>query len=39
MRIMVVLHTGQVPFVAGFPFFKVTGCGVFISRFILHFTQ
>lgn len=39
MRIIVVPHTGHVPFVAGLPFFKVTGFGSFISRFALHFTQ
>lgn len=37
--IIPVLHTGQVPFVAGLPFFKVTACGSFISRLALHFTQ
>lgn len=39
MRIITVPHTGQMPFVAGFPFFSVTGFGSFISRFVLHFTQ
>ncbi|TSC73065.1 MAG: hypothetical protein G01um101438_88 [Parcubacteria group bacterium Gr01-1014_38] len=39
IRIMEVPHTGHVPFVAGFPFFSVTGFGSFISRFALHFTQ
>jgi len=32
-------QTGQVPVVAGFPFFMVIFCGFLISRFALHFTQ
>ena len=39
IRIIAVAQTGQVPFDAGLPFFKVTDCGFFISRFALHFTQ
>ncbi len=34
-----VLHVGQVPEIAGLPFFMVTGFGFFISLFVLHFTQ
>ncbi len=36
---MVVPHTGQVPFVAGFPFFMVIGFGSFISTFFLSLRQ
>ena len=36
---ILVLQTGQIPCVAGLPFFIVTACGSFISRFALHFTQ
>jgi hypothetical protein len=32
-------HTGQVPSVAGLPFFIVILFSFFISRFALHFTQ
>lgn len=32
-------HVGHVPFVAGLPFFRVTGFTPDISRFALHFTQ
>jgi len=32
-------HDGHVPFVAGLPFFIVTGLLPDISRFALHFTQ
>ncbi len=32
-------HTGQVPRVAGLPFFKVTLEGSFMSRFALHLKQ
>jgi hypothetical protein len=32
-------HTGQVPWVAGFPFFIVIFCSLVMSRFALHFTQ
>lgn len=39
IRIIVVPHTGHVPFDAGLPFFRVTLFGSFISRFALHFTQ
>ncbi len=39
IRMIVVPHTGHLPFVAGFPFFRVTGVGSFISRLALHFTQ
>jgi len=34
-----VLQVGQVPFVAGLPFFMVTDFGFFISLLVLHFTQ
>jgi len=34
-----VLQVGQVPFVAGLPFFMVIDFGFFISLFALHFTQ
>ena len=34
-----VLQVGQVPLVAGRPFFRVTCCGFFISRFVLHLKQ
>jgi hypothetical protein len=36
---MAVEHEGHVPFVAGFPFLRVTGFIPAISRFALHFTQ
>jgi hypothetical protein len=36
---MAVEHVGHVPFVAGFPFLRVTGFMPDISRFALHFTQ
>ena len=36
---MPVLQTGQVPFVAGLPFFIVTGVASFISRWVRHFRQ
>jgi hypothetical protein len=36
---MAVEHDGHVPFVAGLPFFIVTGFEPAISRFALHFTQ
>ena len=36
---ILVLQTGQVPSVAGLPFFMVMGFGVFISRLTLHFRQ
>ncbi len=39
IRMIVVPHTGHLPFVAGLPFFRVTGLASFISRFALHFTQ
>jgi hypothetical protein len=32
-------HTGQVPCVAGFPFFIVIFCSFSMSRLALHFTQ
>jgi hypothetical protein len=32
-------QTGHTPFVAGLPFFNVTGCASLISCFALHFTQ
>jgi len=32
-------QVGQVPFIAGLPFFIVTGVGFFISFFALHLTQ
>jgi len=34
-----VLHVGQVPFIAGLPFFMVVDFGFFISLLVLHFTQ
>jgi len=34
-----VLQVGQVPFIAGLPFFMVTDFGFFISLLVLHFTQ
>ena len=36
---ILVLHTGQLPSVAGLPFFIVIGLGAFISRFVRHFKQ
>lgn len=39
MRYIPVLHTGQVPDVAGFPFFIVIGFVLVISRFVRHFRQ
>jgi len=36
---ILVLQTGQVPSVAGLPFFMVMGFGPFISRLTLHFRQ
>jgi len=39
IRNILVLHVGQVPFVAGLPFFRVTADVPFISLFVLHFTQ
>jgi hypothetical protein len=36
---MPVPHTGHVPFVAGLPFFMVTGVAPFISRCVRHFRQ
>jgi hypothetical protein len=39
MRNIFVPQTGQVPWVAGLPFFIVIFCASFISRFALHFTQ
>ena len=36
---ILVLHTGQVPSVAGRPFFIVTGLAFVISRVVLHFMQ
>jgi hypothetical protein len=36
---ILVLQTGQLPSVAGFPFFIVMGFGSFISRFTLHLRQ
>ena len=32
-------QVGQVPFVAGLPFFMVIDFGFFISLLVLHFTQ
>jgi hypothetical protein len=32
-------HSGHVPWVAGRPFFIVTGMGSFISRLVRHFMQ
>jgi hypothetical protein len=39
MRNIFVPQTGQVPWVAGLPFFIVIFCASFMSRFALHFTQ
>jgi len=36
---ILVLHTGQLPSVAGRPFFIVTGLAFVISRVALHFMQ
>jgi hypothetical protein len=36
---MPVPQTGQTPFVAGLPFFIVTGFASFISRWVRHFRQ
>jgi len=36
---ILVLHTGQVPSVAGRPFFIVIGLALVISRVVLHFMQ
>jgi len=36
---MAVLHVGQVPLIAGLPFFMVYGLEPLISRLSLHFTQ
>jgi hypothetical protein len=36
---ILVLQTGQLPSVAGLPFFMVMGFGSFISRFTLHLRQ
>ena len=36
---ILVLHTGQIPSVAGRPFFMVIGFGSEISRVVLHFMQ
>ena len=32
-------HTGHLPFIAGLPFFMVTGCAFGSSRFARHLTQ
>ncbi len=39
MRMIVVPHTGHLPFIAGFPFLRVMAAASFISRLALHFTQ
>jgi len=36
---MLVLQVGQVPFVAGLPFLRVTAVAPLISLFVLHLTQ
>jgi hypothetical protein len=36
---ILVLHVGQTPWVAGFPFFMVIALGLFISFVARHFTQ
>jgi hypothetical protein len=36
---ILVLHTGQVPWVAGRPFFMVIGFASVMSRDVLHFMQ
>ena len=36
---MAVLHVGQVPLIAGLPFFMVYGPAPWISRLSRHFTQ
>ena len=39
IRYILVLHTGQVPVVAGLPFFMVVGVASRISLLVLHFRQ
>lgn len=39
MRKTFVPQVGQVPWVAGRPFFSVVGCGLLISLFALHLKQ
>jgi hypothetical protein len=39
MRYICVPQTGQLPRVAGFPFFMVTWLGLFISRIARHLRQ
>ncbi len=36
---ILVPQTGQIPFIAGLPFFMVIFCGFFISRLVRHLTQ
>ena len=39
IRYILVLHTGQLPVVAGLPFFMVVGVAFRISLLVLHFRQ
>jgi hypothetical protein len=39
IRYILVPHTGQAPCVAGRPFFRVTCCGLRISRLVRHLRQ
>src|SRR5207245_9500960 len=39
IRIIVVPHTGHLPFIAGLPFFSLTATAPLISRLARHFTQ
>src|SRR5712691_7388175 len=39
IRIIVVPHTGHLPFIAGLPFFSLTATASLISRLARHFTQ
>jgi hypothetical protein len=39
MRMIVVPHTGHFPFIAGFPFARLTATASLMSRFARHFTQ
>src|SRR3989454_3163706 len=39
IRMIVVPHTGHLPFIAGLPFFSLTATASLISRLARHFTQ
>ena len=39
IRMIVVPHTGHLPFIAGLPFFSFTATASLISRLARHFTQ